>query len=168
MADSAAHTALRNVAAAVLSPEVVIFGWQTSAEAPRPTLPYTELRPIADRAVGRALDLRTILHVVPTAGVPDMRVSRSQQREATIRCFCYGASAYERASKLAVGFDSPDALAQWGATGISCDGNITDATETIGEHHERVAFVDFSVLYRFAVSKDVYSIQTLNLTTTIP
>jgi len=163
MSDSPGHGAILAVVAALLPTETIIYSWQSTPEAPRPTLPYAELRTVDDTAAGLPLDDRTILGA-PSGPSEDVRVSRSQMRTATVRVYCYGPSAMARARRVAFGLDSPSVLHLWGSTGLSCDGRVVDASETLGNHHERVAYCDVNALYRDTVQSDHFSIQTLDLT----
>ena len=165
MSDSLGHTAILDVVAALLPTETVMYGWQADSEAPRPAVPYTELRSVIDRALGRPLELRTIV-APPDDPAEDVRITRYQQRAATVRVYCYGPGAYSRAVEVASGYDAPSVLEHWGSTGLTCDGVVTDASETLGEHHERVAYVDITATYRASIASDHYSIQTLDLSVT--
>jgi hypothetical protein len=160
---------LQPLIANVLPTETVILEYQVSPDADRPAVPYTGLRLIRDVARGRPAHRNRSIGPTPPGPAKDVRVAYSQLRSAIVRVTCYGADAITRAQNCAVGYDAPlRKSAYWVDKAFACAGEIVDATRLLGQHHEPVAYVDFSVRYRHTTTQDVYSIQTLDLSLNPP
>jgi hypothetical protein len=151
----------------LLHGEPVIYGWPDPPEPDRPDRPYAMLAELSDDGKGRAFVGNASILSTDQPD-PDLRQTLYQAREKLVRVWCYGAAAMARASRIVAGIATPSALALMDGIGVrALRHQVEDASRTIGQHHERVAYADFLIRYRLTISEDIYSIKTASAGLTV-